>query len=115
MDSAVSLEIHPDNYTKKAVGRQACSSFWPALHYGMLILHPTFTRVLRLRLKDKHARALRERAYWVNQVWNYCNDLSVKVLRREGRFLSGFDLQKYTNGCTKEGIPLHSQTGRHIR
>ena len=50
----------------------------------MPIQHPAFTRVLRLRLKDKHARALRERAYWVNQVWNYCNDLSVKVLRREG-------------------------------
>ena len=80
----------------------------------MPIQHPTFTRVLRLRLKDKHARALRERAYWVNQVWNYCNDLSVKVLRREGRFLSGFDLQKYTNGCTKEGIPLHSQTVQAI-
>ena len=44
----------------------------------MSIQHPTFTRVLRLRLKDKHARALRERAYWVNQVWNYCNDLSIK-------------------------------------
>ena len=80
----------------------------------MPIQHPTFTRVLRLRLKDKHARALRERAYWVNQVWNYCNDLSVKVLRREGRFLSGFDLQKYTNGCTKEGVPLHSQTVQAI-
>ncbi len=80
----------------------------------MPIQHPTFTRVLRLRLKDKHARALRERAYWVNQVWNYCNDLSVKVLRREGRFLSGFDLQKYTNGCTKEGIPLHSQSVQAI-
>ena len=80
----------------------------------MPIQHPTFTRVLRLRLKDKHARALRERAYWVNQVWNYCNDLSFKVLKREGRFLSGFDLQKYTDGCTKEGVPLHSQTVQAI-
>lgn len=71
---------------------------------------PTFTRVLRLRLKDKHARALREQAFWVNQVWNYCNDLSFKVLQREHRFLSGFELQKFTDGCTKEGVPLHSQS-----
>ena len=74
----------------------------------------TFTRVLRLRLKDKHARALREHAYWVNQVWNYCNDLSSKVLQREHRFLSGFDLQKYTAGATREGLPLHSQTVQAI-
>ena len=80
----------------------------------MSIQCPTFTRVLRLRLKDKHARALREHAYWVNQVWNYCNDLSFKVLKREHRFLSGFDLQKYTAGATREGLPLHSQTVQAI-
>ena len=76
----------------------------------MSIQHPTFTRVLRLRLKDKHARALRERAYWVNQVCNYCNDLSIKVLRREHRFLSGFDFAPYLKGLGEEGVPLHSQT-----
>ena len=80
----------------------------------MSIQCPTFTRVLRLRLKDKHARALREHAYWVNQVWNYCNDLSFKVLKREHRFLSGFDLQKYTAGATREGLPLHSQSVQAI-
>ena len=80
----------------------------------MSIQCPTFTRVLRLRLKDKHARTLREHAYWVNQVWNYCNELSFKVLQRERRFLSGFDLQKYTAGATREGLPLHSQTVQAI-
>ena len=80
----------------------------------MSIQCSTFTRVLRLRLKDKHARALREHAYWVNQVWNYCNELSSKVLQREHRFLSGFDLQKYTAGATREGLPLHSQTVQAI-
>ena len=64
--------------------------------------HPPFTRVLRLRLKDKHARALRERAYWVNQVWNYCNDLSFKVLRREHRFLSGFDFAPYLKALERK-------------
>jgi IS605 OrfB family transposase len=68
------------------------------------------TRVLRVRLKDKHAAELREAATWVNQVWNYCNALSVKVFERERRFLSGYDLQKFTDGATREGLPLHSQT-----
>ena len=37
---------------------------------------PTITtRVLRLRIKDKHAPWLREMALHVNQVWNYCNEL----------------------------------------
>lgn len=67
-------------------------------------------RVLRLRLKDKHARVLREKAYWVNQVWNYANELSYKVWERERKFLSGYDFAKYTKGASKAGIPLHSQT-----
>ncbi|RJG09542.1 RNA-guided endonuclease InsQ/TnpB family protein [Massilia cavernae] len=68
------------------------------------------TRVLRLRLKDKHAAALREKSYLVNMVWNYCNDLSFKVWERERRFMSGYDFAKYTKGAGKAGIPLHSQT-----
>jgi IS605 OrfB family transposase len=70
--------------------------------------------VLRLRVKDKHASELREAATWVNQVWNYCNELSRKVWQREHRFLSGYDLQKFTNGATREGLPLHSQTVQAI-
>lgn len=65
-------------------------------------------RVLKLRLKDKHARALAEKAYWVNQVWNYCNELSFKVWERERRFMSGYDFCPYTKGAGKAGIPLTS-------
>ncbi|MDB5915978.1 MAG: transposase [Massilia sp.] len=68
------------------------------------------TRVLRFRLKDKHASALKLKAFWVNQVWNYCNDLSYQVWRRERRFMSGYDFSQYTKGAGKVGIPLHSQT-----
>lgn len=75
---------------------------------------PVVTRVLRLRLKDKHAAVLREKAFWVNQVWNYCNDLSCKVWERERRFLSGYDFAEYTRGATKEGLPLHSQSVQAI-
>ena len=70
----------------------------------------TTTRTLRLRLKDKHAAFLGEQALEVNFVWNYCNELSHKILQREGRFASAFDLAPYTKGATKEGLSLHSQT-----
>jgi putative transposase len=68
------------------------------------------TRVLRLRLKDKHAPFLRAMAGEVNFVWNYVNDLSYKVLQREHRFMSAYDLNAYTTGATKAGLSLHSQT-----
>jgi len=68
------------------------------------------TRVLRLRIKDKHASVLRDRAMWVNQIWNYCNDLQQQVWHREKRLLSGYDFAPFTKGAGKEGIPLHSHT-----
>ena len=71
-------------------------------------------RTLRIRIKDKHAKALKSMAFDVNQVWNYCNELSLKVFQRERKFMSGFDLQKYTNGVTKEGLNLHSATVQAI-
>jgi IS605 OrfB family transposase len=67
-------------------------------------------RTLRIRIKDKHAKYLSELAREVNLVWNYVNELSFKVFQRERRFMSGYDLQKYTNGASKEGLRLHSQT-----
>ena len=67
-------------------------------------------RTLHCRVRDKHARWLLEQARAVNFVWNYDNELSAKVLEREGRFLSGFDLHTYTRGATKAGLELHSQT-----
>ncbi|OUL70255.1 RNA-guided endonuclease InsQ/TnpB family protein [Paraburkholderia hospita] len=68
------------------------------------------TRVLRFRLKDKHASLLRELAREVNFVWNYVNELSFKVWQREGRFLSGYDFHPFTKGAGKAGLGLHSQT-----
>lgn len=71
-------------------------------------------RVLRCRFKDKHAAMLGKLSREVNLVWNYCNDLSYRVWQRERRFMSGYDLQKYTNGATKTGLALHSQTVQAI-
>lgn len=71
-------------------------------------------RTLRLRVKDKHAQFLAAQAREVNFVWNYCNELSLKILQREGRFCSNADLDKLTSGATKEGLSLHSQTVQAI-
>ena len=62
------------------------------------------TKTLQLRLKDKHARVLRQMAREVNQVWNHINAISAKAARPfhgKSRFLSGYDLQKYTAGFSK--------------
>src|SRR5471032_2314669 len=67
-------------------------------------------RVLKLRLKDKHGKGLMEKAYWTNQVWNYCNDLQQQMWKRERRLLSGYDFAPFTKGASKAGIALHSQT-----
>ncbi len=71
-------------------------------------------RTLRLRIKDKHAAWLNSQAREVNFVWNYCNELSHRSIREHGKFLSAYDLQKYTNGSTKEGLSLHGHTIQEI-
>jgi IS605 OrfB family transposase len=68
------------------------------------------TRVLRLRLKDKHASELEQLAREVNFVWNYSQELALKVFERELRFMSAFDIARYTRGATKAGLALHSQS-----
>jgi putative transposase len=65
----------------------------------------TKTKVLRLRLKDKHAKFLRVLAGEVNFVWNYCNELQITMFNRERRFLSGYDFAR---------LHLHSQTVQAI-
>jgi putative transposase len=74
----------------------------------------TKIKVLRVRLKDKHSKFLRDLAGEVNFVWNYCNELQITMFNRERRFLSGYDFAKFTRGGTKEGLHLHSQTVQAI-
>lgn len=81
----------------------------------MSSVSPTLAvRVLRLRVKDKHAGALRAMAREVNLVWNYCNDLSFKVLQRERRFMGAFEMQKYLNGASKEGLGIGSAVFQQV-
>ncbi|RYG96906.1 MAG: transposase, partial [Alphaproteobacteria bacterium] len=61
-------------------------------------------RTLRVRIKDKHAKALDAMACEVNFVWNFVNELSYKHLQRTGEFFSAYDIAKYTAGASKEGL-----------
>jgi putative transposase len=50
----------------------------------------------------------------VNFVWNYCNDLSLQIFRRERRFASGIEIQRYLNGASKEGLEIGSAVFQQI-
>lgn len=68
-------------------------------------------KTLKLRIKDKHAPALVAMAREVNQVFNFCNETSFRSIRERQKFLSGYDLQKYTAGFSKcEGVKVGSAT-----
>jgi len=45
-------------------------------------------KTLRIRIKDKHAKALDAFAREVNTVWNYVNELSSRAIRERQQFLS---------------------------
>ena len=64
-------------------------------------------RVLHLRVKDKHGAWLSSLAREVNVVFNYCNELSLKVFERERRFLSGFDFWPFLKGATRGDCALN--------
>ena len=74
----------------------------------------TATKTLKLRLKDKHAKVLRQMAREVNQAWNHINAISAKAARPfhgKPQFLSGYDLQKFTAGFSQcEGVSVGSGT-----
>ena len=73
------------------------------------------TKTLRLRIKDKHANVLCQMARQVNQVFNFCNESSHRAIRERHQWLSGYDLQKLTNGFSKcEGILIGSPTVQQV-
>jgi putative transposase len=72
------------------------------------------TLVLRLRLKDKHAPALCKMARAVNLVWNFSNDLSFRMFERERKFASGFELEKFFNGASQEGLGIGSAVFQEV-
>ena len=73
----------------------------------------TQVKTLRVRVKDRHAKQLRRMAASVNFVWNYANALSFRSIKEHGKFLSYYDIEKYTGGASKE-LGLHSQTVQNV-
>lgn len=73
----------------------------------------TYTKTLKVRVRDKHAKELLRQAREVNRVWNYVNELSHKYIRDKGKFLSAYDIHKYTSGSSKY-LGLHSQTIQRV-
>jgi putative transposase len=70
---------------------------------------------LKLRIKDKHAKAMLAMARDVNTVWNYCNETQYRSLKRYCNrpkvWLSGFDLSNLTAGFVKcDGVTVGSTT-----
>ena len=68
-----------------------------------------FTKTLKVRVRDKHAKVLHRQAAAVNRVWNYVNELSHRNIIDHGRFLSAYDLHPFTKG-SGQLLGLHSQT-----
>jgi putative transposase len=75
----------------------------------------SLVKVLRVRVKDKHAATLRRMAQEVNFVWNYVNELSHTHTVRTGKFLSSYDIHPYLSGATKEGLTIHADSLDAIR
>jgi len=64
--------------------------------------------VYRYRMKSLNG-LLNKQSRAVNFVWNYCNDRQKDALRFDRRWHTGFDLNKLTQGSSKE-LGLHSGT-----
>jgi putative transposase len=62
---------------------------------------------MRVRVKDRHSAWLEQLSREVNTVWNYCNDLQIRVFERERKFLTGFDFWPYLKGCTRGETALN--------
>jgi IS605 OrfB family transposase len=72
-------------------------------------------KTLKIRLKDKHASVMSAMSREVNFVWNFCNETSSRAIREKHKFLSGFDLQKLTDGFSKcEGVRIGSATTQQV-
>ena len=71
----------------------------------------TAVRVLRLRVKDKHAAWLCGLAREVNTVFNYCNELSVKVAAFTDEALPPIEAERFYRDL--EPMLARAQRARH--
>lgn len=60
-------------------------------------------KTIQFRIKDSTSRKhLNKMAGAVNFVWNCCQEISMESIRKHGKFLSAYDLNNLTSGCSKE-------------
>ena len=78
--------------------------------YTWSVAQPEAVKTLKVRVKDRHVPVLRHMAFEVNQVWNACNAHQIEVLKREGRFLSGFDFAPFVRAASVEFDSIGSTT-----
>jgi putative transposase len=71
------------------------------------------TLTFKFRLRDKHATELNRQARAVNVVWNFANETQKKAARSGREWLSAFDLQKLTNGASKD-LNIHAHTIQRV-
>lgn len=71
------------------------------------------TLTFKFRLRDKHAAELNRQARAVNLVWNFANETQRKAAQAKRKWLSAFDLQKLTNGASKE-LDIHAHTIQRV-
>lgn len=72
------------------------------------------SKTLKVRVKDRHVALLCAMAAETNHVWNFCNELSDRMIRERGHWMSGFDFSPYTVGASKEFEHIGSTTIQEI-
>lgn len=65
-------------------------------------------KTFKFRIKG-NAKELNRMAGAVNFVWNYINQASIEYLDKKGKWISGYDLQNLTSGCSKD-LGIRAQT-----
>jgi IS605 OrfB family transposase len=78
---------------------------------------PSFTRTLRLKVRDESYRWLNAAAVEVNQVFNFCNETSLRAATRTDRqrkWLSGFDLCGLTAGASEHFERIGADTIQRV-
>jgi putative transposase len=76
-----------------------------------------FTRTLRLKVRAESYPWLSAAAREVNEVFNYCNETSLKAATRtdiKRKWMSGFDLCKLTAGATEHFDRIGADTIQSI-
>jgi len=72
------------------------------------------TTTYQFRIKDSSCcKKLEKMAGAVNFVWNYCNEVSIRSVTHNNKWLSNYDLDKLTAGCAKD-LGIHSQSVQAI-